>query len=241
MNEKANQHKYSNIMANNDLRGKILSKVIVRFLLAFAFIGLILFLPAGTLKFYNAWIFIAGLLIPMVIALIYLFITDPEFLEKRINLREKETTQKKYIRLSIILYIFVYMIPGFDFRFGWSDVPDWLALLSLVIMIFGYILFFIVMLQNRYASRIIEIQKDQKLIDTGLYSIVRHPMYFAAIIIYLPSSLVLGSYYALIPMLLLPFLLAFRIKNEEKVLISGLTGYDEYIKKVKYRLIPFVW
>jgi protein-S-isoprenylcysteine O-methyltransferase Ste14 len=162
-------------------------------------------------------------------------------LEKRINLNEKEREQKKYVRLSMILFVVAYVIPGLDFRFGWSNVPLWLVLVSLALMITGYILFIVVIIQNRYASRVIEIQHEQKLIDTGLYSVVRHPMYMAATILYLSSPLVLGSVYALIPMALLPFLLGYRIINEEKVLLKGLQGYEGYVNKVKFRMIPFVW
>lgn len=223
------------------LKKKILLKGLVSFLLGFLFIGILIFLPAGTLKYFNGWLFISGLMIPMVITLIILAIRDPELLEKRVNLKEKETAQKKYVKLSILLFVIAFIIPGLDYRFGWSFVPQWLVWTSLAIMILGYIMFVAVMLQNRYASRVIEIQDQQKLIDTGLYSVVRHPMYLAATILYFASILVLGSYYALIPMILLPFLLGFRIVNEEKVLIGGLPGYKEYTERVKYRLIPFIW
>ena len=222
-------------------RMQIFIKAIVRFLLGFLFISLLIFIPAGTLRFFNGWIFIAGLLLPMIFALTYLVIKDPELLEKRINLKEKEAEQKKYVKLSILIYVIAYIIPGLDYRFGWSDVPLWLVFGSLALMLTGYVMFIIVMLQNRYASRVIEIQKEQKLIDTGLYSVVRHPMYLAATILYLASSLVLGSYYTLIPMALLPFLLGYRIINEEKVLQKGLPGYEKYMEKTKYRMIPFIW
>jgi protein-S-isoprenylcysteine O-methyltransferase Ste14 len=227
--------------ANIKSKKKILVKVLVRYLLAFVFIGILIFIPAGTLDYLNGWLFIAGLIVPMTFTLIYLLVKDPELLEKRINLKEKEDAQKKYIKLSLLLCIVAYIIPGLDYRYNWSNVPIWLVIVALVVMIFGYVMFIIVMLQNRYASRVIEIQENQKLIDTGLYSIVRHPMYLAATILYLASTIVLGSYYTLIPMILLPFLLAFRIKNEEKVLKQGLPGYKEYMEKVKYRLIPFIW
>jgi protein-S-isoprenylcysteine O-methyltransferase Ste14 len=220
---------------------RIFLKAIVRFLLGFLFISLLIFIPAGTLRFINGWIFIAGLLIPMIFALTFLIIKDPELLEKRINLKEKEAEQKKYVKLSILIYVIAYIIPGLDYRFGWSDVPLWLVFASLVLMLTGYAMFIVVMIQNRYASRVIEIQKEQKLIDTGLYSVVRHPMYLAATILYLSSSLVLGSYYTLIPMALLPFLLGYRIINEEKVLQKGLPGYEKYMEKTKYRMIPFIW
>jgi len=229
------------VTSTNELRIKILPKVLTRFLLVFVMIGVLIFVPAGTLRFFNGWLFIGGLIFPMIIALAFLITKDPELLEKRINLKEKEDAQKKYIRLSVLLFIIAYIIPGLDYRFKWSAVPGWLVYVSLILMVGGYVMFMVVMLQNRYASRIIEIQNEQKLIDTGLYSVVRHPMYLSAIILYLASSLVLGSYYALIPMSLLPFLLAFRIINEEKVLLKGLPGYDEYKKRVRYRLIPLIW
>jgi protein-S-isoprenylcysteine O-methyltransferase Ste14 len=219
----------------------IFIKAFARFFLGFVFVILLIFLPAGTIHFLNGWFFIGGLFLPMIFAFIYLIKNDPELLEKRINLKEKEKEQKKYVKLSVLLYVVAYIIPGLDFRFGWSDVPLWLVLAALVFMLTGYVMFIVVMLQNRYASRVIEIQKEQKLIDTGLYSVVRHPMYLAATILYLASSLVLGSYYTLIPMAILPFLLGYRIVNEEKVLLKGLPGYDKYTERVKYRMIPFIW
>jgi protein-S-isoprenylcysteine O-methyltransferase Ste14 len=224
-----------------EMRKRIIFKAFFRFMTAIVFILLLIFIPAGTVNYPNGWIFITGILIPMIFVLIYLYIKDPELLEKRINLDEKEKEQKKYVRLSLILFIIAYIIPGLDFRFGWSNVPLWLVYVSLIFMIGGYLMFIAVILQNRYASRVIEIQKEQKVIDTGLYSVVRHPMYMAATILYLSSSLVLGSFYALIPIALIPFLLGYRIINEEKVLLRGLQGYDGYVKKVKYRMIPYIW
>ncbi|HSO85916.1 MAG TPA: isoprenylcysteine carboxylmethyltransferase family protein [Draconibacterium sp.] len=228
-------------ITTNQAGNKLLVKVLTRVFIAFIFIGILIFVPAGTMKFLNGWIFIGGILLPMTFTLIYFYINDPELLEKRINIKEREDAQKKYLKLSLILFVVAYIIPGLDFRFHWSDVPMWLVLVALVIMICGYIMFIVVMMQNRYASRVIEIQHEQKLIDTGLYSVVRHPMYLAATILYVASTLVLGSYYALIPMLLVPFLLALRINNEEKVLLKGLPGYEAYLKKVKYRMIPLIW
>jgi protein-S-isoprenylcysteine O-methyltransferase Ste14 len=228
-------------LSSTESRKKIFLKVLVRFSIGFIFIGVVIFVPAGTLKFFNGWLYIAGMMIPMIFTLTYLLIRDPELLSKRAKMKEKESAQKIYIVLSILLFITAFIIPGLDFRFKWSNIPLWLVITSLIIMLGGYIMFVTVMLQNRFASRVIEIQNEQKLIDTGLYSVVRHPMYMAATILYLASPLVLGSYYALIPILLLPFLLAFRIKNEEQVLLKGLPGYEEYTKKVKYRLIPYIW
>lgn len=222
-------------------RRRIFFQALLRFFLGFIFLFALVFIPAGTIRYMNGWLFTAGLMVPMIFAFAYLIINDPELLEKRINLKEKEKEQKKYVKLSIMLFVFAFIIPGLDFRFGWSHVPLWLVITALILMIAGYIMFITVMLQNRYASRVIEIQDEQKLIDTGLYSVVRHPMYSAATLLYLSSTLVLGSWYSLLPMVLLPFLLGYRIVNEEKVLINGLPGYENYRKKVKYRLIPFVW
>ena len=227
--------------AGREQRRKALFLGLTRFALSFILLLVLIFLPAGTFRYFNGWLFMAGLLIPMIFALTWLIAKDPELLEKRVNLKEKEEEQKRYVKMSLLLFIIAYVIPGLDFRFGWSHVPLWLVIFSLVMMVSGYVMFMVVMMQNRYASRVIEIQQEQKVIDTGLYSVVRHPMYLAATVLYLFSALVLGSYYALIPMVVLPFLLAYRILNEEKVLINGLPGYDQYMKKVKYRLIPFVW
>ena len=231
----------TNEISNQSVKAKLTGQVITRYLLSLLFVSLLLFIPAGTLKFWNAWVFILALFIPMFFVMIYLLRNDPELLQKRMKTREKERPQKVYLVLSIITSIFTYLIPGLDYRYHWSGVPPWLVILATVIMLAGYFLFFVVMKQNSYASRVIEIQKDQKLIDTGLYSLVRHPMYTAGSILFCSTPLVLGSYFALIPVLFLPILLIIRALNEEKVLKSNLAGYEEYMKKVKYRLIPFIW
>jgi len=216
-------------------------KALVRYLSSLVVISVMLFLPAGTLEFWNAWLYAAALYIPMLFAWIYLTIKDPALLEKRFKTKEKEKTQKAYVILSIVAFVLTFIIPGFDFRYHWSAVPLWLVILSTLLMLGGYIMFFVVMKQNSYASRVIEIQQGQRVIDTGLYSVVRHPMYTAAIIIYGFSPLILGSFYALIPMLFIPALLVMRILNEEKVLTRDLPGYPEYMKRVRFRMIPYVW
>ena len=208
---------------------------------SFFFVALLIFVPAGSLNFWNGWLFMGALFIPMVFILIYLLVKEPDLLIKRLKTKEKEKTQKAYQFLSIIVCFVTFIVPGLDFRFNWSEVPFSFVLISTLLMISGYLMFFIVMKQNTYASRVIEIQDEHKLIETGFYSFIRHPMYLAGILLFGFAPLVLGSFYALIPMVFIPVLLVIRIKNEEKVLINGLKGYDEYMKKVKYRLLPFIW
>jgi protein-S-isoprenylcysteine O-methyltransferase Ste14 len=211
------------------------------YLLSFFYVSLLIFVPAGSLKFWNGWLFIGALFIPMFLILIYLLVKEPDLMTRRLKTKEKEKTQRAYQVLSIIVCLIAFIVPGLDFRFNWSNIPLPVVLISALIMMSGYLMFFIVMKQNTYASRVIEIQNEQKLIDTGLYSFIRHPMYLAGTIIFGFAPLVLGSFYALIPMIFIPVLLIIRIKNEEKVLIDGLKGYDQYMKNVKYRLLPFIW
>jgi protein-S-isoprenylcysteine O-methyltransferase Ste14 len=220
---------------------KLIALTFSRYISVLIFVGALIFLPAGTFKFLNGWLFMAALFIPMIFVMGYLLIKDPELLEKRMKTNEKEKPQKLYLVLSIIISLLTFVLPGLDYRFRWSSVPVWLVIFSTVLMITGYAMFFIVMKQNSYASRVIEIQEEQKLIDTGMYALVRHPMYFSATILYFFAPLVLGSYYAMIPMIFLPGLLVMRIKNEEEVLLKGLKGYEDYMKKVKYRFLPYIW
>lgn len=223
------------------INSKLLAKALRMYLSALVVVGLILFLPAGTIKYWNGWLYIAVLFGAMFFVLIYLITNDPALLEKRLKTKEREKQQKSYVASSLVIFLLVFILPGLDFRFHWSPVPTWAVILSTVCMLTGYFIFFLVMKQNSYASRVVEIQEEQKLIDTGLYSVVRHPMYLGATLIFLFTPLVLGSFFAVIPALLIPFFLAWRINNEEKILLQGLKGYDEYIKKVKYRLVPNVW
>jgi protein-S-isoprenylcysteine O-methyltransferase Ste14 len=226
---------------SSEKRNPLITRSVFMYLSSLLFVGLLVFLPAGSVKFWNGWLFIGVLFTAMFFVLIWLLVKDPDLLAKRLKTREKEKPQKTYIILSIIVLFGTFILPGLDFRFNWSDIPLSVVLIATLVMIGGYLMFFAVMRQNTYASRVIEIQEGQKLIDTGLYSIVRHPMYLGATILYISVPLVLGSWYALIPSALIPILLIIRIMNEEKVLISGLKGYTDYMKKVKYRLIPFIW
>ncbi len=221
--------------------GRMLISLAIRLGIVAVMVGALLFGPAGDFRYWNGWIFMAALFAPMILVFVYLFRNHRPLLEKRMRMREKEKEQKAYVKLSLSWFLVSFAVPGFDYRFGWSEVPVWLVVVSVVVMISGYILFIAAMVQNRYASRVIELQPDQRVIETGLYSVVRHPMYAGAVIMYTACPLVLGSYYAMIPTLLLPPLLMYRIWNEEKFLLAGLAGYAEYAKRVRFRLIPYVW
>ncbi|HEY6951570.1 MAG TPA: isoprenylcysteine carboxylmethyltransferase family protein [Bacteroidota bacterium] len=204
-------------------------------------VALPIFGGAGTIQYWNGWLFMAALFVPMTVALVYLYKNHRALLEKRLKVREKEREQKTYVKLSLLWFFISFAVPGLDYRFGWSSVPVWLVVTSVFVMIGGYVLFMVAMVQNSFASRVIELQSNQRVIDTGLYSIVRHPMYMAASIMFTACPLVLGSFCALIPSALLPVLLAYRIRNEERILLTGLAGYGEYTQRVKYRMIPYVW
>ena len=214
---------------------------VIKFLSGLFLIGLILFLPAGTFDYPNAWLFIALLFVPMLLMGIVLFVKAPELLKKRLNTKEKESTQKKVVGLSALMFIVAFVVAGIDFRYGWSEFPRWLTIVSSIILLVSYGLYAEVMRENAYLSRTVEVQENQKVIDTGLYGIARHPMYSATILLFLSMPLVLGSWISFFVMLYYPVIIIARIRNEEKVLEEGLAGYTEYKQRVRYRLIPFVW
>ena len=220
---------------------KLLLQAIIKYILGIIMVGGILFLPAGTFRFWNAWLLIGLLFIPMFIVMIVLWIKSPELLKKRLNVKEKEKEQKHVILLSLFIFIFSFIVAALDFKFGWSKMPESIVGLASILLLISYALYAEVMRENAYLSRNVEIQENQKLIDTGLYGIVRHPMYFATTLLYLSFPVVLGSWFSFIIFLPFPFVLAKRIKNEEKVLEAGLEGYKEYKQKVKYKMIPFIW
>lgn len=220
---------------------KLIRMALSRFIPGIIIISGLLFFPAGSFKFWNAWLFMGVLFIPMIFVIIYLIIRDPELLYKRMNTNEREKTQKKVVLFTSFVFLSAFIIAGLDYRFGWSDVPIFLEILSALIVLIGYILFYMVMRQNSYASRVVEIQEKQKVIDTGLYGIVRHPMYSAATLMFMFMPLVLGSFYALIPLLIFPFQMSTRMKNEEEILEKGLDGYTQYKERVKYKIIPLLW
>lgn len=216
-------------------------KVASRLALAPAVLGLIFFLPAGTFRYWQAWVYMAVLIIPMLSVMLYFLKHDPELLDRRLRTREKERPQKAIIALSYPLFLAAFLLPGFDRRFGWSSVPGALVAAADVIVLAGYGLFVLVIRENSFASRIVEVEARQRVVSTGPYAIVRHPMYVANILIYLASPLALGSFWALLPALLTPAVMVARILNEEKVLKEKLVGYADYLSRVRYRLIPGVW
>ena len=220
---------------------QLTATALARFVPGILIISAILFIPAGTIKFWNAWLLIGVLFIPMLFVIFYLVMKDPELLYKRLNTNEKEKTQKIVVIITSAVILSGLILSGLDYRFKWSGVPLFLELSAAILVLSGYIMFFVVLRQNSYASRVVEVQEKQKVIDTGLYGIVRHPMYSAAILIFMFIPLLLGSFYALLPLLIFPFQMSKRIKNEEEILEKGLEGYHEYKKKVRYKIIPLIW
>jgi len=220
---------------------KLKNTVILRFIMAIVFLAVIFFIPAGTIFYWEAWVYCAMLLIPMLFSLIYLLNKSPETLMRRMKTKEKEKPQKLFIRLSWLLFLLAFVIPGLDFRFGWSEVPVWLVAVSALVILGGYLIFIVVVRENEYAARTVEVEEDQQVISTGPYRLIRHPLYTGVLLIFIFSALALGSYWALIAFIPLPVIVILRIFNEEKVLSTQLPGYTEYMQKVKYRLIPYIW
>ena len=202
---------------------------------------LFFFLPAGTWNYWQAWVYMGVLITPMFFAMIDLIKKDPELLERRMRLREKRSEQRLIIKVSLVFFLLAFILPGFDRRFGWSDVPVGLVIASDICILIGYLIIFRVMQINTFASRVIEVASEQKVIDTDLYSIVRHPMYVGAILLYVASPLALGSYWAVLPAIVIIPIIVVRIKDEEAALDKDLAGYLEYKQRTKYRLIPFIW
>ena len=220
---------------------KLLLNALVKFLCGILLVGLLLFLPAGTLKYPGGLLFCALLFIPMLILGIVLFIKAPSLLQKRLDTKEKEKTQKGVVALSALGFLAGFVVAGLDFRFGWSRVPTPVVIAFSAVLLVSYGLYGEVMRENAYLSRTVKVEEGQKVIDTGLYGIVRHPMYAVTVFLFLSIPLVLGSWYSFIVFLHYPIIIIIRIINEEKVLTRELPGYAEYKKKVKYRLIPFIF
>lgn len=222
-------------------KGTLLFRTIINFLMGVVMVGVLLFAPAGTFRFWNAWLFLALLFVPMLIIGIYLWLKQPDLLAKRLSSKENESEQKQVILMSALVFVAGFIVAAVDFRFGWSQLPIWLVVVASVLLVISYGLYAEVMRENAYLSRTVEVQENQKVIDTGLYGIVRHPMYSATILLYLSIPLVLGSIYSFLIFLMFPFVIAKRINNEETVLEKGLDGYTSYKQRVKYKIIPFIW
>ena len=220
---------------------KLFFETIIKFILGFVLICLLIFIPANTMNYFNGWLFIGLLFIPMFIAGIVMMIKSPSLLKSRLNAKENEPEQKQVIKLSGLMFIIGFVIAGLNYRYSWIVLPNVVIIISSILFILSYILYAEVLRENTYLSRTIEVQKEQKVIDTGLYGIIRHPMYAATILLFLSMPLILGSIISFIIFLVYPFIIVKRIKNEEEVLEKNLKGYKEYKKKVKYKLIPFIW
>ena len=219
----------------------LFGKAMIKFLSGVVLLGVLLFLPAGTLRFPNGWLFMVLLFIPMFGAGIVMMVKSPELLKKRLSADEKEDEQKTVILLSGLMFLAAFVLAGLNFRFGWIVMPDWTVWASAVVFLLAYLLYAEVLRENVWLSRTVEVQENQKVVDTGLYGIVRHPMYAATLILFLSMGLVLGSPLSFAVLLLYIPIIAKRIRNEEEVLVKGLEGYADYRKRVKYKVIPFVW
>ena len=220
---------------------KLFVKAITKFLSGLILVGLLLFLPAGTFAYPQGWLLMSILFVPMFIAGLIMMKKSPELLRKRLNVKEEQAEQKTVIALSGLMFLASFIIAGLNFRFGWIRLPLWVSYAAALLFLAGYVLYAEVLRENVWLSRTVEVQENQKVIDTGLYGVVRHPMYMSTLILFLAMPLVLGSVISFVIMLLYIPIIAKRIRNEEQVLENGLEGYAEYRKRVRYKVIPFVW
>lgn len=220
---------------------KLFLNALEKYVMGLLFMAVLIFWPAGSLRFWNGWLLIGLLFGPMLILGVVLFTKAPNLLEKRLSAKEKMADQQGVVAVSGLMFLGGFVVAGLDHRFGWSTMPDWVVTLAAAVFLISYVLYAEVMRENAYLSRTIEVQEGQKVIDTGLYSVVRHPMYMVTLWLFLAIPLILGSWYALILLIVYPAVIAVRIRGEEKLLEEELPGYKEYKKKVKYRMIPFIW
>lgn len=220
---------------------KLLINALTKFTCGLLLVGLLIFLPAGTLAYAKGWLLVGLLFVPMLIAGFVMLQKTPEFLKKRLDVKEKQATQKGVVAFSGLMFIAGFVVAGLDYRFGWSDMPQWVTIAASVLFLAAYALYAEVMRENAYLSRTIKVEEGQKVVDTGLYSIVRHPMYMATVLLFLMMPVVLGSWYALMVFACYPVIIIARLKDEEALLTSQLQGYAEYKKKVKYRILPYIW
>ena len=229
------------LMYHLNMNAKLFFLALAKFFCGVILMGVLLFVPAGSFRFMGAWLLLGILFIPMFAAGIVMMFKNPELLKKRLNAKEEQKEQKAVIALSGIMFLAAFIVAGLNFRFGWIILPDLVSYIAAGIFLLAYILYAEVLRENTYLSRTIEVQENQKVIDTGLYGIVRHPMYMSTLFLFLAMPLVLGSIISFAITLLYFPIIAKRIKNEEKVLEEGLPGYKEYKQKVRFRVIPFIW
>ncbi len=223
------------------MRKKLAVQGVVKLLSGALTMGILLFLPAGTFDYPGAWRLLCIFFIPAFVLGLVLLIAKPELLAKRLSTRESEPEQRRVLMLSMLIFAASFLLCAFDFRFGWTDVPAWVSTVGCVVFLAAYAGFAELLRENEYLSRSVELQAGQKVVSKGMYGIVRHPMYAVIMWLYLSMPLILGSYLGLIPLVFIPYVLVKRLLNEEELLRDGLDGYDEYMKKVRYRLIPFIW
>lgn len=220
---------------------KLMVSASIKFFAGLVLVGLLLFLPAGTIHYPYGWLLVAVLFVPMFIAGVVMLFRSPELLRKRLAGKEKEAEQKSVVALSGVMFIAAFVVAGLNFRYAWTVIPTWAVWSAVAVFLLSYIMYAEVLRENVYLSRTIEVQENQKIVDTGLYGIVRHPMYSATVLMFLSMPLVLGSLPSFVIMLAYIPIIVKRIKNEEEVLLKGLTGYDGYCRKVRYRIVPFIF
>ena len=220
---------------------KLLLEALGKFACGLFLVGLLIFLPAGTLAYTGGWLLVGFLFVPMLIAGFVMLFRQPDFLKKRLDAKEKQAAQKGVLAFSGLMFLCGFVVAGLDFRFGWSRMPTWVVITASVLFLAAYALYAEVMRENAYLSRTIKVEEGQTVVDTGLYGIVRHPMYAATILLFWMIPLILGSWYGLIAFAFYPVIIAIRLLDEEKLLTKELPGYEAYKKKVRYRLIPFIW
>lgn len=220
---------------------KLFFEAILKFSLGVLLVGLLIFVPAGTINFFNGWLFMLVLFVPMFIAGIVMMIKSPNLLKSRLNAKEKEKEQKNIVAISGLMFLIGFILAGLNYRFNWIELPNVVVIISSIIFLIAYLIYAEVLRENAFLSRTIEVSDNQKIIDTGLYGIVRHPMYLATIFLFLSMPLILGSLISFIVFLIYPFIIIRRLNNEEIILEKELKGYKEYKKKVRYKLIPFIW
>lgn len=220
---------------------KLFLQALIKYISGVILVGLLIFLPAGSFSYSYGWLFMGVLFIPILLMGIIMMVKNPELLKKRLDGKEKQKDQSLVVKLSGLMFLAGFIVAGLGYRFEWYILPEWVTFVASGIYLLSYVIYAEVMRENTYLSRTIEVQENQKVVDTGLYGIIRHPMYFATLLLFLSIPLILGSMYSFLIFLVYPLIIAKRIKGEEKLLENELDGYREYKQKVKYRLIPFIW